>query len=232
MNDKVTTAAVGAGGVAIGSIFPLFLFDKFGVADLIQKASQSAESATIFALTIFAMVAMLVVGIGAVMGKIDVATNRSATILLSVFPGVFIIGFVFFIGLAIFNPQVDVAVEVPATSTTGAFLKSLNMQAYVNDHVARSQSPGATAFTVISPNTSAVCRGGSAANSLEFGLVGFERVEKDYGTLHDLRDLAASQCFTKSAMDLICANPQLSGGAVCGAYFKKQNAPLTTLNGG
>ncbi len=230
MNDKATTAAVGAGGVAVGAIFPLFLFDQFGVTALIQKASQSAESATIFALTIFAMVAMLIVGIGAVMAKIDVATNRSATILLSVFPGVFIIGFVFFIVLAVLNPQVDVPVEVPSTSTTGAFLKSLNIKAYVDDHV--SHRGGADPFVVISADTSAVCRGGSAGNSIEFGLVGFERVEKDYGTLRDLQDLAGSQCFTKGAMDLICANPQFSGGAVCGAYFKKQNAPLTGGDGG
>jgi hypothetical protein len=73
---------VAAAGSA-GAVFPLYLFDKFNIGSLIERASNTPSTATIFAITIFSMLAMLIVGIGIVLAKVDIGENRGATILLS-----------------------------------------------------------------------------------------------------------------------------------------------------
>ena len=45
--------ATATGGVAIGSIFPLFLFDKLGIAQLLSQ--QSTFTSAVYAFTVFAI---------------------------------------------------------------------------------------------------------------------------------------------------------------------------------
>src|SRR5260221_3738834 len=184
MGDVGKVAGAGGAGVLVGGVFPLFLFDKFGVSDLIKSAADTTAAAP-FAITIFAMVALMIVGVGVLLAKIDIATNSMAKILMAVFGFVFFAGFVTTIVVSFVAPEVKVYMRFPEYADNTDFFKTLNLWAYVDDNTRHDGTR-----TRLSPNGQAICRG--VNTPIEFGIVGIRDVED---RLQKIKNESDTTCF-------------------------------------
>jgi len=109
--DSVKYGATAAGGVAFGGLFPLFLFDKFGIADLLKSGGSGTSAVYVF--TVFAMVSFLILGVGSFFAKDDQLEFKKSALFYVVvltFVSAFIIGFGYFVVTAYTRPTLDVKI--------------------------------------------------------------------------------------------------------------------------
>jgi len=125
--------ATATGGVAIGSIFPLFLFDKLGIAQLLSQ--QSTFTSAVYAFTVFAMVAFLILGIGSIVaqnGQLSWKNNLLFYVVVMTFVGAFVMGFGYFIYSAIKEPSITVKVSFDRYSKEVAGFRDFELKPYVS----------------------------------------------------------------------------------------------------
>ena len=214
MTDWGKVAAAGSAG----AVFPLYLFDKFNIGSLIERASNTPSTATIFAITIFSMLAMLIVGIGIVLAKVDIGENRGATILLSVFPAVFVIGFVAFVVLAFVSPQVRVYMSFPEYADNTDFFSQLGLTPYVDDHVTFNKQQTSTRWD-LEPQASATCVG---IVPIEFGIRGIRKLEE---RLQNISTATSATCFADPELNVICSDIRFADSKTCKTFVSTSNRP-------
>lgn len=214
MGDVGKVVGVGGASVLIGGVFPLFLFEKLGVGNLISSAAGTTAVAP-FAITVFAMIAIMIIGIGALLSKVDISQNRMATNMMWIFGAVFIFGFITTVVLSFVAPEVKVYVRFPEYSDNADFFKQLKLSAYVDDNTRHDGTR-----IMLSPEGEAICRGENTP--IEFGIVGIRAVED---RLTEIKRLTDSTCFPEASVPAICTLDALKSGPTCKSFAQAHRVP-------
>jgi hypothetical protein len=203
--DAVKYTATAASGALVGGVFPLFLFDKFGITKLLS--SNSSATAAVYAFTAFAMVAFLILGIGAFFAKKDLPSIRKNilfNLVVFTFVGAFAVGFVYFVVTAYMRPTVNLSISYDRYGEDVAQFRDVSLSPYI-------LHPERMPF-VEKGNTVPITDG----TSLVFGVDALHDLEKSYGeTRSQLADLLLKYRFDNTTMGRICAEPQYAATITC-----------------
>src|SRR2546423_1095748 len=196
--DVVKYSATATGGALVGGVFPLFLFDKFGISKLLT--SQSTATAAVYAFTAFAMVAFLILGIGAFFAKEQqpgIRKNFIFNVVALTFVGAFIVGFVYFVATAFRQPTVNLAISYDRYAEDVTGFRDVSLLPYVlHPERTRFQAVGGTIPV-------------SDGTQLVFGVDYLHDLEKSYGdTRSQLADMLLKYRFDNGTMGKICDEPQ------------------------
>ena len=163
------------------------------------------------------MIAILIVGIGALLSKVDISQSRLITILMSVFGAVFVFGFITTVVLSFVEPQVKVYVRFPEYADNADFFKQLRLSAYVDDNT--RHTPNGTRIT-LSPEGEAICRG--AGTPIEFGIEGIRDVEN---RLSEIQRVSEATCFPEASVPAICTLEALRSVPTCKKFADAHRVP-------
>jgi hypothetical protein len=158
------------------------------------------------------MLAMLIVGIGIVIAKVDLGQSRGAIILLSVFPAVFVVGFIAFVVLAFLSPQVNVHISFPEYADDTEFFTKFNLAPYVDDHLTFNLKQNSTRAD-LQPQASATCVG---IVPIEFGIKGIRALET---RMNALDDASAATCFEEPELNVICGDVRFVDSKTCKTFI-------------